>query len=323
MLLVFASLQHELQMQSAREMLQYERVKEGTWDSVEQMHTQLFAIGVEGTFEPGTDGMPVPPPPPRVQRFGNYPIRKVTRQEQRRTHVVKFLRQVEILEWEKRAAKDRGHVAVIGYQESQEAQKEAGGDIVPEDSQLSTKSRTSTVLDDDQLVGEKHQEVGWGPNNLLYKELALHGPLRKRTQLVLLDQHLRAQKVDFNKKFDLLLHQKLDAIAKVSFRVSWALMMGRATALLLCSRLARGITSLTIPDLQVDEHNKRTMEILEELETDNQKPFELKTMPPEDPESQLKVCEFFFFFLGGGGGEGSGFANAIFCTQTLNQKLIP
>ena len=223
-------------MQSAREMLQYERVKAGTWDSVDQMHTQLFAIGVEGTFEPGTDGMPVPPPPPRVQRFGNYPIRKVTRQETRRTHVVKFLRQVEIHEWEKRAAKDRGHVAVIGYQESQEAEKEAGGDIVQEDSQLSSKSRTSTVVDDDQLVGEKHQEVGWGPGNLLYKELAMHGSLRKRTQLMLLDQHLRAQKVDFNKKFDTLLHQKLDAIAKVCFAASLALMMmRRSTVMLLLS----------------------------------------------------------------------------------------
>lgn len=199
-------------MQSAREMMQYERVKASTWDTVEQMHTQLFAIGAEGTFEPGTEGMPMPPPPPRVQRFGNYPIRKITQREKRQLHIVKFLRQVEIQEWEKRAAKDRGHVAVIGYQESQEAEKPAGDEMAAEDSQLSSKSKQ---LDDDQLVGEKHHEVGWGPDNLLYKELTLHGKLRKRVQVMLLDQHIAAQKKGFNKKFDALLHQKLDTIAKV------------------------------------------------------------------------------------------------------------
>lgn len=41
--------------------------------------------------------------------------------------------------------------------------------------------------------------------------------------------------------------------------------------------------------MQVEEHNKRIMEILEELETLDQKPFTLKTMPEEDPETQLTV----------------------------------
>jgi hypothetical protein len=103
----------------------------------------------------------------------------------------------------------------VGYQESQEAEKATRDEIGAEDSQLSVKSKE---LGDDQLVGEEHQDVGWGPDFLMYKELALHGPLRKRTQLVLLGQHVRAQKKDFNKKFVSLMHHKLDAIAKVGDR---------------------------------------------------------------------------------------------------------
>lgn len=182
--------QQELRLEAAKEMLQYQRVKERCWDTVEQLHMQLFAFGVEGTFTEGRGSMSRPPPPPRVCRLGNFPIRKLTAAEKRRIHVVAFLRKVEVLEWEKRPSKDRGHVAVVGYQEVGGTEKAGGEGIAGEDSNL---SKQSDPVDDDRLVGENHQAVGWGPENLLYKELALHCPLRRRSQALMLDGHIVQQ----------------------------------------------------------------------------------------------------------------------------------
>ncbi|KAK9805147.1 hypothetical protein WJX72_001955 [[Myrmecia] bisecta] len=222
-----------------------ERVRALVWDSAEVPAARIQALA-DRCVAAGLSCLdaPVARPPilacHKLEAVESYAELRESAQQWRRFDQVKFLRDMEQLEWQERPAWERGKLSGLSKEAEVETPAESIADedenVDPEmpaaplatsptdaSALLSSTMAASAFAAGTQRLPEAAEEqadtTDRGGTGVLYGWAEVHTPLRKTMQIILLQREARLCRQRFNAEFGALQEQKRKVLVQVDARV--------------------------------------------------------------------------------------------------------